>query len=336
MTNRSPARIHGVMRKLLVVIAPAVALGVVGVAAVTATSSGRTIGSADRNAAVSVRSPTEVLRANREAAVSAAEQLLGDIVLPAGATEVPTEPAGDAHQLGRATELSFFAAQVTRHEFWTVGASPNEVVGSIEAHAPAGASWTGSGYSGTTTFVSFSLPAVGALELGPRTVAVDAVKLAHGGTGVRADATVRYSAPRLRAQRVPARARVLEITMTGLPFGPAPSPTLKSPLVITKRSEIRRIAAIVDSLPFIASLRGVAISCPAILPAPIVTFTFRGAPAAPVLATVSEPANTPADAEPCFTTVLTIRGHREPGLLEGAKLLRQAGAILGVTLTARS
>ncbi len=123
--------------------------------------------------------------------------------------------------------------------------------------------------------------------------------------------------------------------MTASRFRPSTSPALKSPLVITRRSEVRRIASIVDGLPFVASLRGVAISSPAILPAPIDTFTFRPARSGPVLATVSEAANTPAVAEPCFTTSLMIRGHRQPGLLEGGRLLRQAGAILGVKLTTR-
>jgi hypothetical protein len=307
------------MRKRVVVIVPAVVLVLVLAGAVV----------------VSAASPVQVLHANRQAAVAAAEQLLGEVALPAGATEVPSEPAGDAHQLGRAMLLSFFAAQVDRHEFWTTLASPRAVIASVKAHLPAGAKGTGSGYSGMSMFVSYSLPAVGAPALGPRTLAVNAVKLTDGGTGVRADATVRYAAPRLPAQRVSAGARVLEIAMTRAPFGPSPPPTLESPLVITKRSDVRRIAAIVDGLPFVASLRGVAISCPAILPAPIVTFTFRAGTTGPALATVSEAANTPTQAGPCFTTALTIRGHREPGLLEGGKLLRQAGAILGVKLTTR-
>jgi len=307
------------MRKRLVVTVPVVALMFVLAGAVV----------------VNAASPVRVLHANRKAAGAAAERLLGEVVLPADATEVPSEPAGDAHQLGRAMQLSFFDAQVDRHEFWTTTASPSAVIASVEVHLPAGAKWTGSGYSGTSMFVSYSLPALGGPGLGPRTLAVNAVKLTDGATGVRADATVRYSAPRLRGQRVPARARVLEITMTRARFGPSPPPKLESPLVVTRRSDVRRIAAIVDGLPFVASLRGVAISCPAILPAPIVTFTFRAAPTSPALATVSEAANTPAQAEPCFTTALTIRGHREPGLLAGGKLLRQAGAILGVKLTSR-
>jgi hypothetical protein len=305
------------MRKRLVVTVPAVALVLAGAAA------------------VSVASPAQVRRANHQAAFTAAGQLLGAVALPAGSTEVPTEPAGDAHQLARSNELSFFAAQVVRHEFWTTTASPAAVVATVEAHVPAGAKWTGSGYSGTTQFVSYSLPPVGAPMLGARTLSVDAVKLNDGSTGVRADATVLYSAPRLRSQLVPAQARVLEVSMTPAPVGPAPAPTLKTPLVITKRPAVRRIAALVDSLPFVANLRGVAISCPAIMPAPIVTFTFRAAPAGSVLAAVREAANTPASAEPCFATTLMIRRHAQPDLLEGGTLLRRAGAILGVKLTTR-
>jgi hypothetical protein len=314
--TRPPVRSLKVVLKLVVGVVVAVALGVAG-------------------ATVSAGSPGQTVRANRQAAVGAADQLLGEVVLPAGATEIPSEPAGDEHQLERSIELALFAAEVDRHEFWTTTASPSAVVASIEAHLPAGAHRTGSGYSGGSMFVSYSLPAVGAPALGPRTLSVDAVELADRSTGVRADATVRYSAPRLPAQRVPAQAHVLEVAMTPLPFGHSPPFALKSPLVVTRRSVVRRIAGIIDGLPFIAALRGVAISCPAIPPAPIVKFTFRATEAGPALATVTEPANTPAVAEPCFTTALTIRGRRQPGLLDGGTLLRQAGAILGVKLTTR-
>lgn len=304
------------MRKLVVVIAPAVVFALAGMAA------------------VSLASPAQVQRANRQAAVGAGDQLLGEVVLPADASEVPTEPAGDDHQLERGNALSFFAAAVDRHRFWTTTASPGAVVASIESHVSAGAQSTGSGYSGTTVFVSYSLPAVDAPVLGPRILSVNAVKLNDGSTGVRVDAIVRYSAPRLLAQRVPAHARLLVIAMKPSPYGPSPSPPLKSPLTVTGRSYVRRIAAIVDGLPFVA-FNGVAISCPAMLLAPIVTFTFRASPDGPVLATVTEAANTPAGADPCFAAGLTIRGHRQPSLLEGGRLLRQADAILGVKLTTR-
>jgi hypothetical protein len=285
-------------------------------------------------AAVSAASPAQVVRANQRAAATTAEELLGELVLPAGTTQAPTEPAGDAHQLAHADELFFYAAEVERHEFWTTSASPNAVIASIEANLPAGARSGGSGYTATSVFVSYTLPAVGAPALGARSLAVQAVELAGGGTGVRADVTVLYTAPRLAAQRVPSRARVLEINVTGgseVSGSPYSSPP---PLVVTNRGDVRRIAAIIDGLPFVA-LRGVAISCPFIPASPIDTFTFRAAAAGPVLARVTLAADSPTDASPCFTATLRIRGHLEPGLLEGGRLLRRAGAILGVRLSSR-
>ena len=168
------------MRKLTLVLLLAVVFGVADAAAVSAAS------------------PAQVVHANQQAAVTAAEQMLGELVLPAGATQVPTEPAGDAYQLAHAEELFFYAAEVERHEFWTTSASPSAVIASIDAHLPAGARSSGSGYSGNSVFVSYTLPTVGAPALGPRSLDVEAVELTGGGTGVRADATVRYSAPRLR------------------------------------------------------------------------------------------------------------------------------------------
>jgi hypothetical protein len=309
VTQRLPVRSVSIVRKLTFVLVCAVVFGVADAAAMGAAS------------------PAQVVHANQQAAVTAAEQMLGELVLPAGATQVPTEPAGDGQQLARNNELSFFAAEVDRHEFWTTSASPSAVIASIDAHLPAGARSSGTGYAGNSVFVSYTLPAVGVPGPGPRILGVEAVELTGGGTGVRADATVRYSAPRLPDQRIPTRARLLEITRAGAAES---LPSLK----VTNRSKVRRIAGIIDSLPF-AALRGVAIACPLILPAPIVTFTFRAAPDGPVLATVSEPSDTPTDADPCFAATLRIRGHLEPALLDGGRLLHRAGVILGVKLSSR-
>jgi hypothetical protein len=317
VTKRALPRSVSVMPKLMLVLLLTVVLGVAGAAAVSAAS------------------PAQVVHANQQAAATQAEELLGELVLPAGAAQAPTEPAGDGYQLAHAEELFFYAAQVERHEFWTTSASPNAVITSIEAHLPAGARSGGSGYSGTSVFVSYTLPAVDAPALGPRGLEVEAVALTGGGTGVRADATVRYAAPRLAAQRVPPQARVLDINVTGGPRATGSPYSSPPPLIVTNRRDIRRIAAIIDGLPFVA-LRGVAISCPFIPASPIVTFTFRAAAAGPVLAKVTLAADSPTDADPCFTATLRIRGHLEPGLLEGGRLLRRAGAILGVKLVSRA
>ena len=314
MTRGRPARSVSIVRKFVfvVVIVLAVVLGV-GVAGVIAAT------------------PTRVLHEDRAAAITAADQMLGEVVLPTGSTQVPSEPAGDAHQLALPYDAPIYAAEVDRHEFWTTTASPSAVIASFEAHLPAGARSAGSAYSGSGSFVfaEYSLPTVNAPALGPRDLAVDALELGVGETGVRADALVRYMAPRLPAQRIPPQASVLDVTMTNSHS----SPTLA--LTVTNREQVRRIAAIVDSLPFVASLRGVAFACPDFMVSPTDTFTFRSTPAGPVLAQVTEPADWPTVAEPCFITTLQIRGHREQGLLEGGRLERQAGAILGVNLTTR-
>ncbi len=316
VTKRALPRSVSVMPKLMLVLLLTVVLGVADTVAVSAAS------------------PAQVVRANQRAAATQAEELLGELVLPAGATQVPTEPTGDAYQLAHAEELFFYAAEVERHEFWTTSASPHAVIASIEAHLPAGARSGGSGSSNTSVFVSYTLPAVDGPALGPRGLEVQAVALTGGGTGVRADATVRYAAPRLAAQRVPPQARVLEINVTGGPRDTGSLYRSPPPLIVTSRRDVKRIAAIIDGLPFVA-FRGVAISCPFIPASPIDTFTFRATAAGPALAKVTLAADSPTDADPCFTATLRIRGHLEPGLLEGGRLLRRAGALLGVTLTSR-
>lgn len=311
MTRRRPPRSVGVVAKLIAALTAIVCVAAAGAVAFAAST------------------PRQLVRANQRAASNAANRLLGEVVLPAGSEQVPTEPAGDEHQLDRPVALFFFAAEVDRHEFWTTTAAPSEVIASVRAHLPPGTVQTGSGFSGTAADASFTMPGAGKPTIGPRMLAVDAVQLANGSTGVRADAAVRYTAPRLATQRIPASAGVLEVTMARGHSAPMLA------LTITSRATVRRIAAIVDRLPFVAPLRGVAISCPAIKVAPIVTFTFRTAAAGPILATVSEPANTPTSASPCFTAALTIHGRHQPGLLEGGVLLQRASAILGRRLVTR-
>lgn len=279
--------------------------------------------------AIEAATPEQVRHANQRAATNAADQVLADVVLPAGAAQVPTEPAGDSDQLSRLIPLLFFAAEVDRHEFWTTTSRPSAVIASIRAHLPPGTTRSGWASSPTSAFASFTVPTGNPATPAPATLEVDAVKLARGGTGVRADAVVRYAAPRLPAQRIPRSAQVLDVAMANYHSAPTLS------LTVTNPAEVRRIAAIVDHLPFIAPLRGVAISCAAIFPAPVLTFTFRTAPGGRIVATVSELSNTPIRADPCLAAALTIGGRREPGLLEGGILLRKAGAILHVRLTSR-
>ena len=165
--------------------------------------------------AVDAATPAQRLGADRRAAVAAADALLNGVVLPADARPQASEPSRDAHQLARPLELFFYAAEVDRHAFWTTGAAPAAVIAAVGAHLPPGARSTGSGSSSgnesSSVFVSYALPIVDPSALGPRALIIDAVTLPGGITGVRADAVVRYLAPRLPAQRIPHAARLLDI-----------------------------------------------------------------------------------------------------------------------------
>lgn len=276
--------------------------------------------------AVSAASPVQVTRAHRRVAVRVADQLLTSVVLPPGVTKVSAEPVGDAHQLASPMFGGFFAAEIDRHAFWTTSAAPDAVIASFNAHLPGGAKPLGSGSGGGSVFAAYVLgPAAHSFTPGFRQVVVDAVTLANGTTGVRADAEVRYVAPRLASQQVPGNARVLEVTKRSQGSAPVISVT------ITRHSEVRRIAAMVNALPFAGKFSG-SFSCP-YFGDPVDTFTFRADPRGRVLARVSESAYTPAEASPCALTSLSIRGHHEPGLMDGGVLLRQAGSLLGLRLT---
>ncbi len=104
-------------------------------------------------------------------------------------------------------------------------------------------------------------------------------------------------------------------------------------LTVTRLSLVRRIAALVNALPFGGNFSGDGFSCPAFPNGPVDTFTFRASTARPALAQVSELAATPTNIDPCETTTLRIRGHLEPPLMEGGTLLRTAGSLLHVKLT---
>ena len=161
--------------------------------------------------------------------------------------------------------------------------------------------------------------------VGPQQLTLGAVTLDNGLTGVRADAQVRYLSPRPPRERVPHSARVVQITQTDNGAKPIVS------LLVTRQSVVRRLARLVDALPFVGNHTG-AFACPSFGDL-IDTFTFRASRAGPALATVSESAYTPAFPSPCALTTLTIRRHRLTPVLNGGILLERASKLLGVRLT---
>jgi hypothetical protein len=175
---------------------------------------------------------------------------------------------------------------------------------------------------------TYAFPTIDRTSLGARQLVLEALGLSDGSTVVRADGEVRYIAPRPYDERIPAQARILDITV-----GSNLSRPLLS-LTVTKASDVRRIARVVDDLPFVGNNSGVAFSCPSFSATfPVDRFIFRRTAGGTVLAKITESAATPTEDYPCFVTSLTIRGQHEPPLQDGGVLLKQAGSLLKVRLS---
>lgn len=271
-------------------------------------------------------SPADPAAAGRHAATVEADQLLAGVVLPAGVMPVAQEPAGDAHQLAVPIVAAFFAAEIDRHAFWTTSASPDAVITSFRSHLPAGAKLVVSASAGETAGAAYALGIRRRFVIGPEQLIVEAVTLSNGLSGIRVDSQVRYVAPRPASERVPAAARLVQITKADT------RDRVLLSLVVTRRPVVRRLARLVDGLPFSGGTLGAAYSCP-YSGDPTDTFIFRARPGGPVLAKVRESAYLPADPSPCAMTTLTIRGHKLSPLLDGGTLLEQASKLLHVKLT---
>ena len=280
--------------------------------------------------------PSQQTGGNRLRAVSAAEQLLRQLVLPPGAHRISKAPSGDGKAFADYFQAYQYliASQVDRHAFWQTTTSPYATVKSIEAHLPEGAKPGQIGEGGTPEMVSYvfaayPLPAVNRRFLGARQLVLVALTRPGGGSIIGVDANVRYIAPRPYDERIPGQARVLEITVGSN----LPRPRLS--LMVTNVSEVSRIAGIIDALPFVRNRPGPGVvSCPAYLtPFPVDRFVFRAALGGPVLAKLTEPADTLTVDDPCDPASLTIRGRNLPPLEDGGILLKQAGALLDARLS---
>jgi hypothetical protein len=274
--------------------------------------------------------PAETLAANRAAAYTDANQLLQRVVLPAGATQSSTEPAGDHGMLGKSAVLPLGLKAADDHAWWTVPGTLADAATFEQSHSPAGGKSSGSGSEGggkpartIEDFVTFNWPPVGR-TLGTRELVVSMVQLPADVTGVRVDAIVQWIVPRPVAEAIPTQARVLDVTV-GVPHQqPAVS------LTVTGRRKVQDVAALIDGLE-IAQPTG-PIPCPAILSGtPEVTFVFRATRTGPVLARATALANLQATG-PCFAMTLSIRGHDEDPLSDAPDAIRGAQHLLDVRL----
>jgi len=209
-------------------------------------------------------------------------------------------------------------------------ATSSSIASSIRSHLPAGATSNGYAISSASASYAYELPSVAVRALGTRQLVVNTVSMPDGQTAVRIDAQVQYLAPWSPGQRIPAGARMLQITR-----GPFGSSTPRVVRAITDLATVRQIAALIEALPFQGNENGLGFSCPAFPPrVPFDTFTFRATPDSPVLAKLSESAEQSTTPDPCESAVLSIRGHDDPPIAGGGQLLTEVDHLLGLRLTA--
>ncbi len=210
---------------------------------------------------------------------------------------------------------------VDRHGWWRVRQSADDVIAFIRAHPPRGGELTstGSGWNGHVQSLSLAYhwrPIPGVLD--PRALVINVAALPDGSSGVRADAEVVWIKPRPASERVPAGVRVIDISRP---------PTLS--LHVTDQAKVRRLVAIINRLPIV---QPGAWSCPAMRPAPTITFTFRASPGGAILAAASEHSDVQEPTTPCDPLSFSVRGTPRTPLLRGAAFLAAAGRLLGVRL----
>ncbi len=122
---------------------------------------------------------------------------------------------------------------------------------------------------------------------------------------------------------VPAFAHALEVTVRR----PHRAPT--SDVTVTSRSRTRRFASLINGL---RTVRPGALDCTGKADDPVVTFTFRTAPAGRVVARASQIIASGAGRESCEPMTLTVNGRVRTPLLNGTSVVRAAQRLLGLTL----
>lgn len=270
--------------------------------------------------------------ANRASAARDVRALITRAVLPAGAVRLRGTPPGGA-AIDNSTPQQATPDIAGVHAWWRAPGTLSSVVAFEKAHAPAGASFAGSG-GGTTlvsggrgssaiwTYVEFAFPAQREV-LSSRTLIVKGTAIAAHTTVLRVDVQDVWEIPRAAAERIPAGVHDIDISR-GAPGRP---PTLSRS--VTDASRVRSIVALINALPIV---QPGAIACPMIvLNGPTVTLTFRASAGGSVLAAASQTVM-PAPTTACDPMRLTIEGRTQTPLLGGSAFLVSVGRLLGLKL----
>jgi hypothetical protein len=230
----------------------------------------------------------------KQRAAASAKAILSSFVPPPGAIRLekrPELPGGWARYGGMGLTAT---TQVDAVGYWRATGRPTALLAWEKAHISRR-------YSGQDVIIGppswdtvYSLPAIPGV-LPQREMNVQVYDAGGGRTVIMADAMVSWQPPRPATEVIPASVRVVTIAASG-PWRENPGP-----VTITSASVVRRLAALVNSLPVAVVEKDV--------PCPMgvgFTLTFRASGGQPVAV-----ANGPAE---CGVVHLTLNGQDEPDL----------------------
>jgi hypothetical protein len=238
----------------------------------------------------------------QQQAEAAARQILQAFAPPPGAVRQAAEPSSARQSLD--APAGYVAGyEIRQTSWWLAPGQPAAIIAWESAHLPKTftATSTGAVSSGPVTTVMsqfYEIQPVVPRGLVAEYLIVSVAGLGGGKTAIRADAEVSYQPARPAGEQVPATATAVTITaVSGYQGATAPRP-----VTITTLPVVRKLAAIVNSLPLSTAPQDA--PCP-MIPGIVVRLTFRATATGGPLAVAEGP-------EPCDALALTVAGKEWP------------------------
>jgi hypothetical protein len=223
------------------------ALALAGCAVVhsPAKAAGHTATTTASQAAATAQSPKQ--RAEADAAA-----ILAAFVVPPGARKLPGAPPGQASQLKNIAGSSESPNWIDKAGFWQVKGDPQQVLAWTASHVGRSHTSLGPitylpvpGRPETVWERDYVLPPVPGVE-DTRELTVEVADAGNGQTAIRVDAQVTWLPAREASETVPAAATA--VTLSVIPDGNL-NRKPPQPQTITSPAAVRRITAMVNSLP---------------------------------------------------------------------------------------
>jgi hypothetical protein len=228
------------------------------------------------HASAAAAGPAGTPKQRAEADVAA---ILASFVPPPGARRLSTAPSALKYPI---TSLGD-GFQASGVRFWTAPGDPQALLAWETAHLPKKYTAGDADFGPPSWDRMFGLPPIPGV-LPAREMVVEVTSLASGTTGIRVDANAGWQPARTAAQRIPATAGAVTVTVAS-ESRPVKHPP--GPVTITDPAKVAGLAALANGLPISPFNGDVAISCPATAGLVSLRLTFRAAPHGPGIASLT-------------------------------------------------